>query len=36
MEDWSNINMVVESRAIKTDREILKYDVVKELIVDEP
>ena len=32
-EDWSNTNLVVESRAIKIDREILKNEVVEELIV---
>ena len=32
-EDWSNINLVVGSRAINIDREILKNEVVEELIV---
>ena len=35
MEDWSNINLVVESRAIRIDREVLKYEVVEELIVSD-
>ena len=34
-DDWSNINLVVESWAIKIDREIAKNEVVKELIVIE-
>ncbi|KAF3565321.1 hypothetical protein DY000_02014864 [Brassica cretica] len=33
-EDWSNINLVVESRAIKIDWEISKNEVVEELIHD--
>ncbi|KAF3547052.1 hypothetical protein DY000_02008455 [Brassica cretica] len=32
-EDWSNINLVVESQAVKIDREISKNEVVEELIV---
>ncbi|KAF2592017.1 hypothetical protein F2Q70_00039169 [Brassica cretica] len=31
-EDWPNINLVVESRAVKFDREISKNEVVEELI----
>ncbi|KAF2578100.1 hypothetical protein F2Q68_00005239 [Brassica cretica] len=31
-EDWSNINLVVESREIKIDRKISKNEVVEELI----
>ncbi|KAF2572418.1 hypothetical protein F2Q70_00003167 [Brassica cretica] len=34
-EDWSNINLVVESWAIKIDREISKNEVVEELIMSE-
>ena len=36
MEDWSSIYLVVESRAIRIDREILKNEVVEELILSEP
>ncbi|KAF2583305.1 hypothetical protein F2Q68_00004504 [Brassica cretica] len=32
-EDWPNINLVVESRAVKIDREISKNEVVEELIL---
>ncbi|KAF2545966.1 hypothetical protein F2Q70_00020460 [Brassica cretica] len=32
-EDWPNINLVVESREVKIDREISKNEVVEELIV---
>ena len=34
-EDWPNINLVVESRAVKIDRKISKNEMVKELIVSE-
>ena len=34
-EDWPNINLVVESRAINIDWEISKNEVVEELIVSE-
>ena len=34
-EDWSNINLVVESQVIKIDREILKNEVVEKVIVSE-
>ncbi|KAF3584504.1 hypothetical protein F2Q69_00027425 [Brassica cretica] len=33
-EDWPNINLVVESREVKIDREISKNEVVEELIHD--
>ncbi|KAF3514175.1 hypothetical protein F2Q69_00007750 [Brassica cretica] len=33
-EDWPNMNLVVESRAVKIDREISKNEVVEELIHD--
>ncbi|KAF3584502.1 hypothetical protein F2Q69_00027427 [Brassica cretica] len=33
-EDWLNINLVVESRAVKIDREISMNEVVEELIPD--
>ncbi|KAF2577594.1 hypothetical protein F2Q68_00005529 [Brassica cretica] len=33
-EDWPNINLVVESQAVKIDREISKNEVVEELIHD--
>ncbi|KAF3511371.1 hypothetical protein F2Q69_00006839 [Brassica cretica] len=29
IEDWSSINLVVESQAIKIDREVVKYEVVE-------
>ena len=35
-EDWSSINFVVESQAIRIDREMLKNEVVEEVIVSEP
>ena len=36
MEDWSSIYLVVDSRAIRIDQEVLKYGVIEELIVSEP
>ena len=36
MEDWSSIYLVVESRAIRINREVVKYKMVYELIVGEP
>ena len=32
---WSSIFVVVESRAIRIDREVLKYEVGEEVIVSE-
>lgn len=36
MEDWLSIFLVVDSRAIRIDREVLKYEMVEELIVGGP
>ena len=34
-EDWPSINLVVESRTTKIDREISKNEAVEEVIVSE-
>ena len=34
--EWSSIFVVIELRAIRIDREVLKYEVGEEVIVGEP